>query len=401
LVQLSQRLITKPQLSQLSGILATKGSVILTSSPHNRHGRNLLFFNPIKVNIRSITNVSPHIRAGYVSYEALHNQLRISTPVNSTIPTIYLSEYKSVIEWQNSAKYATIYSINQQSLTEDLAFYDSHLDNICKKDYATKPSFHHLKATQNFKNNVATVVDYIHAGRIFQANIAFKKQARIEENHANLFWLYHNLYYSNPANYGAYVNIDDDSKVLSCSPERFFSKFANVLTASPIKGTIALNYSDAQLLSAKNKAENLMIVDLLRNDITQICDNVEVSKLWHIEKLANLKHLVSTIKGRIKPNLGLYDIMRNIFPCGSITGAPKIEAMRVINELETTPRSVYCGAIGYAMPYHGDMQWNVAIRTMLYHQGQLDTYAGCGIVADSSTESEYREAELKIKALSS
>jgi anthranilate/para-aminobenzoate synthase component I len=160
------------------------------------------------------------------------------------------------------------------------------------------------------------------------------------------------------------------------------------------------------LASEKDIAENTMIVDLLRNDLGRVCEfgAVHVEKLCDLEEHPTLFHLVSTISGRLRPNLGPSDILRSLFPCGSITGAPKISTMRIINEIETVPRGLSMGAVGYCVPSDNfglakSVDLSVAIRTMVIHDNLATFNVGGGIVIDSDPENEYEESLIKAKAL--
>ena len=196
--------------------------------------------------------------------------------------------------------------------------------------------------------------------------------------------------------------------MLSTSPERFISLNNGQVETKPIKGTIRRSvfaYEDkalaGQLLeSEKDRAENLMIVDLLRNDIGKNCEigSVAVPKLFALETFATVHHLVSTVTGRLARGRHALDLLRDCFPGGSITGAPKLRAIQIIEELEPHRRSVYCGAIGY-VGFDGNMDTNIAIRTLVQHGGEVRCWAGGGIVADSDMESEYRECFAKIASL--
>jgi para-aminobenzoate synthetase component 1 len=152
--------------------------------------------------------------------------------------------------------------------------------------------------------------------------------------------------------------------------------------------------------SPKDRAENVMIVDLLRNDIGKVCvpGTVSVPELWKIETFERVHHLVSTVTGVLEHGQDALSLLRACFPGGSITGAPKVRAMQIIESLEPHRRSVYCGAIGY-LGHDGNMDTNIAIRTMVWHAGRLHAWAGGGIVADSSAEAEYQESFDKAAAL--
>jgi para-aminobenzoate synthetase component 1 len=182
---------------------------------------------------------------------------------------------------------------------------------------------------------------------------------------------------------------------------------AGSIEACPMKGTTARQSDPAAdqaaretlANSAKNRAENLMIVDLMRNDLAQISQigSVTVPRLFDVESYATVHQMTSTIRARLRPGTGLPDILRALFPCGSVTGAPKIRAMEIIRELETSPRGAYCGAIGWVAP-GGAMRFNVAIRTLTwYTPDRIVLNVGGGIVYDSTADAEYDEAMCKAR----
>ena len=195
---------------------------------------------------------------------------------------------------------------------------------------------------------------------------------------------------------------------MSSSPERFLKVSDGIVETKPIKGTAAragdpvADKAQAELLakSEKDRAENVMIVDLMRNDIGKSCavGSVEVPVLFAIESFAKVHHLVSTVTGRLADDSTVTDLLRGCFPGGSITGAPKLRAMEIIEELEPTRRSIYCGSIGY-IGYDGAMDTNIAIRTLLHYEQHMYCWAGGGIVADSALESEYQECLDKAAAM--
>jgi len=194
--------------------------------------------------------------------------------------------------------------------------------------------------------------------------------------------------------------------ILSFSPELFFTNVRGQLTARPMKGT-AVRSSDADRdgalaraleADAKQRAENLMIVDLLRNDLSRVsrAGTVTVPDLFHVETYPTVHQMVSTVRARLLPGLSPVDVLRVLFPCGSITGAPKVRAMEIIGEVEPYPRGVYTGAMGWIDP-SGDAAFNVAIRTICVEEGRTDALLGLGsgIVADSEAASEWAECLAK------
>ena len=237
---------------------------------------------------------------------------------------------------------------------------------------------------------------YIHEGDCYQVNLAqrFSVQAK-----GDAWQAYRYLRTHNPAPFMAYLNFPQ-VQILSGSPERFLQVKEGHVETRPIKGTRpraedpeqdASNAYDLQH-SLKDRAENLMIVDLLRNDIGKSCavGSVRADKLFALESFSNVHHLVSTVSGELSPGTTAVDLLRGSFPGGSITGAPKLRSMEIIEELEPHRRGVYCGAIGY-MGFDGNMDTNIAIRTAVFSENSLRFWAGGGIVADSVMEKEYRE----------
>jgi para-aminobenzoate synthetase component 1 len=245
---------------------------------------------------------------------------------------------------------------------------------------------------------------YIHDGDCYQVNLAQRFSAAADGDP----WLaYQRLRIINPAPFSAYFNTPY-AQILSASPERFLRVEGGRVETRPIKGTrprAGHARLDAELVeelkaSGKDRAENLMIVDLLRNDLSKNCapGTVKVPKLFDVESFATVHHLVSTVSGELRPDRDALELLRGCFPGGSITGAPKLRAMQIIEELEPHRRGVYCGAIGYA-GFDGNMDVNIAIRTLVHSHGTVRFWAGGGIVADSKLEDEYQESFDKAAAM--
>ena len=246
--------------------------------------------------------------------------------------------------------------------------------------------------------------DYICAGDIYQANLTFPLEARHEGTPGAL---YARLRALQDVPYGAMVDLGGPT-ILSRSPELFFSlDTSGLLTTRPMKGTAPRGASlgeDAELKEAlkrseKNRAENLMIVDLLRNDMSRVSlpGSVKVPELFTVERYETLHQMTSRITSQVRPGTGIADLFAALFPCGSITGAPKIRAMEILRNLEAGPRGAYCGAVGWMAP-DGAMTFNVAIRTLTCHSdGRVDLNVGGGVVYDSTAEAEYAEALLKAR----
>jgi len=258
---------------------------------------------------------------------------------------------------------------------------------------------------RGYLDAVARVRDYIIAGDIFQANLSQRLEAPLEEDP---WHLYRRLREVNPAPFAAYLEFDG-VYVASASPERFLQlDCTGHVETRPIKGTRPRGISpehDAALSRAlwdseKDRAENLMIVDLLRNDLSRCCrpGTVRVPELFALEGYRTVHHLVSTVVGELDPGRSAEDLLAAAFPGGSITGAPKVRAMEIIAELEPTRRGLYCGSIGY-LSATGAMDTSIVIRTLVAAGGRVTFSVGGGIVADSDPESEYQETLQKAHAL--
>lgn len=248
------------------------------------------------------------------------------------------------------------------------------------------------------------VHDYIGAGDIYQANLTFPIDAKFTGDPQAL---YAALSARQPVKHGVLILQDDGPAILSRSPELFFrTDNTGAIETRPMKGTQPRHADPEQdkanhdflTLDEKNRAENLMIVDLLRNDISVVSQpgTVRVPELFHVESYATVHQMVSKVTAQLKPNTGLADIFRAMFPCGSITGAPKLRSMEVIRELEPWARNVYCGAIGWAAP-DGTSSFNVAIRTLMIDGNDVTMNVGGGVVWDSTADAEYEEALWKAR----
>ncbi|MGC6466980.1 MAG: aminodeoxychorismate synthase component I [Akkermansiaceae bacterium] len=248
--------------------------------------------------------------------------------------------------------------------------------------------------------------EYIAAGDIYQVNLSRRLRARCSAPDG-LFSLYQKLRDASPAPSAAYLNLDG-REVLSSSPETFLRFSGRQIETRPIKGTRP-RFADPELdsksafdlqRSEKETAELVMITDLLRNDIGQVCEfgSVQVTDMLQLEKLQHVHHLVSTIRGTLRDDQTPVDALSSCFPGGSITGAPKKRATEIIDELEPVPRGLYTGALGY-LGFNGESQFNIAIRTLIHQHGHLDYHVGAGIVADSDPAAEFEETEHKARGV--
>ena len=253
---------------------------------------------------------------------------------------------------------------------------------------------------EKFLEMIQTAVEYIHAGDVFQANLSQRLLTPATKRSEELYW---DLRTANPAPFSAYFDFGD-GQVVSASPERLVSMHDKEIETRPIKGTrrrthfpeVDLNTSAELLQCEKDRAENTMIVDLMRNDLSRVAevDSVRVSKLCGIEQFANVFHLVSVVHAKLSDQHDAVDLLASLFPGGSITGAPKIRAMEIIAELEPTARGAYCGSIGYLCP-DGDLDFSILIRTITAKDGWWQVPVGGGIVSDSVPEKEYEETWTK------
>ncbi|MBV1901259.1 MAG: aminodeoxychorismate synthase component I [Kordiimonadaceae bacterium] len=281
------------------------------------------------------------------------------------------------------------------------------------EDAPTGPALHMGQPTQNreaYSESLKHIQAYIDAGDVYQINHTLPIPVETE---GTSLGLYRQLRANQPVAYGAYIETGQES-ILSLSPELFIQKLGDKLTTKPMKGTAPRgrttgeDQQQQQMLrnDAKSQAENLMIVDLIRNDLTRIAKSgsVAVPKLFDVEQFSTLHQMTSTVTADARPSLQPSSLLKAMFPCGSVTGAPKIRAMEIIQSLETSPRGVYCGAIGFFSPKTATEpeNWclNVPIRTVVLKQRKTGGYGGrlhvgSGVVADSHPEDEYDECLLK------
>ena len=256
---------------------------------------------------------------------------------------------------------------------------------------------------------VETVREHIRAGDIFQANLSQRWSVVHAEPGPGeaAFAVFRGLVGHSAAPHAAYFNAGDHA-IASASPERFLELRGRRVTTRPIKGTRPRGVTAAEderlarelVASAKDRAENVMIVDVLRNDLGRVCEtgSVRTEALCALESFPQVHHLVSTVSGQLRRGADFFDLLRATFPGGSITGAPKIRAMEILDGLEPVRRHIYTGAIGY-LDWNGDTDWNIAIRTALFTERSVHFAAGGGIVADSDPHAEYVETLHKAEGM--
>ena len=340
---------------------------------------------------------------GYIGYDAKHEFERLTRQIAPDIdmPEIYLVRYDAILIHDR------LTGESNWAMTEGFEDRCRELEKLPTdaSPILTAPFTLQSPLTPHFTldayfDSIRRTTEYIRAGDIFQANITGRFSARCE---GDVIDLYERLRQTTPNPFFALLDFPDP--IISTSPERFFAVRGRQISASPIKGTCpceinGVDQQSALELSVKDRAENVMIADLMRNDIGRVCakDSVEVDTLCGVKRFNNLYHFESTISGTLRPDTSLSDILRALFPCGSVTGAPKIRAMDVIEELEVTRRGPYTGAIGF----FGSAGWidtSVAIRIAYFHSGRVFVHAGGGIVADSEPQAEYDELIAKLSGI--
>lgn len=308
--------------------------------------------------------------------------------------------------------------INSRTFTENAGFagyisYEGDLEFVVFEEINIQPS---LKSSQKapsiqgaiYKPSKSQFIDcinkckeYIREGDIYQANLSQKFTIQSQNPTREV---YAKLKLSNPNTYMGFLDYSK-YQILSSSPESFLKIYPKnskwYIESSPIKGTAKLNHKSDLELSEKEKAEHIMILDLIRNDLNRICKtgSVQVSKSLNIERCSNLYHLISTVEGELK-ELDFPQIFAAMFPGGSITGAPKIRAMEIIKKLEPCPRGPYTGSMGYFRFKDGG-EFNILIRTLIYNkfEQEFSFHSGAGITADSEPDKEYEEILLKAQKL--
>ena len=260
-------------------------------------------------------------------------------------------------------------------------------------------------SADDYRQAFERIQHYIQAGDCYQVNFAQRFRATCQGDP----WLaYCALREACPTPFSGFQSLPDGGAVLSLSPERFVKVSQGQVETRPIKGTRPRGLTPAEdaanaaelLASPKDRAENLMIVDLLRNDLGRSCriGSVKVPELFSLESYPNVHHLVSSVTGELAQDHDPLDLIAGSFPGGSITGAPKIRAMQIIDELEPTRRALYCGSLLY-LDVRGEMDSSIAIRSLLVKDGKVSCWGGGGIVADSDCEAEYQESITKVRVL--
>jgi para-aminobenzoate synthetase component 1 len=368
--------------------------------------------------------------AGYLAYDLCHFLERLPAPRfdDLGLPDLCLGLYDWTLAWDHAEGRSWLFSTGLPAEgSERRTRAEARADSVLRRlagppvergrprpraaaagpptwPVPALPGVSSTFSREGFLRGVARTREYVLAGDIFQANLSQRLESALADHP---FDLYLRLRAANPAPFAAYFDFGEAAAV-SASPERFLLLAGELVETRPIKGTSPRGVNPrhdsalgaALFESEKDQAENVMIVDLLRNDLSKVCRDgtVDVPELCRIERYATVHHLVSTVVGRLRPGLGPVELLRAAWPGGSISGAPKVRAMEIIAELEPTRRGLYTGSLGY-ISFSGAMDTSIAIRTFVVKPGRAWFQAGGGIVADSEPEREYEETLQKARGL--
>jgi para-aminobenzoate synthetase component 1 len=340
---------------------------------------------------------------GYDSGRGLH-KVANTKPDESLAPAVHLHAYDWCVIQDHLLRRTVLVAQPhvRSSQRQDLLKRLRTPNNRPAGSFALKKPFAANLDQAQYRSAFERIQNYIHAGDCYQVNLAQRFMAPYEGDP----WLaYRTLRAVAAAPYSGFLQLGGEDAVLSLSPERFISLHGHHVETAPIKGTrprytdkLADEHAANDLMrSEKDRAENLMIVDLLRNDLGRNClpGSIHVDRLFELQSFPTVHHLVSTISGELRKGVHAYDLLRDSFPGGSITGAPKRRSMEIIEELEPHHRQVYCGSLLY-ISADGRMDSNIAIRTLLCHQNEILCWGGGGIVSDSQWQQEYQETYDKV-----
>lgn len=347
---------------------------------------------------------------GYWGYDLARNHFPLPAAALDAehLPEMAIGIYDWAIQLDHQEETAQLVSHNRYAQTaEIIPQIMARLqcaDNVVRGKFEVQGKITSNFTRASYDAAFVSVQNYLQSGDCYQINLAQRFSAQAS---GDAFLAYCKLRQLSPAPYSAFLNFPH-LQILCASPERFLQVEQRQVETKPIKGTrprVADAEQDALLVqdlqeNTKDRAENLMIVDLLRNDLGKSCipGSVRVPELFKVESYATVHHLVSTVTGVLAEGRDALGLLQDCFPGGSVTGAPKQRAMEIIEELEPNRRGIYCGAIGY-VGFDGNMDCNIAIRTLVYSRGEMRCWAGGGIVADSVAEAEYQETLDKAAAM--
>ncbi len=394
-------------------IIRAKGNRVVISDMSKR---SLLQGNPFTI-LRQILNsvkIYSHINpfsggaVGYVAYDAIRYFEKIpdNNPDRINLPDLFFIFPQELVLFDHKKKSACIISYNSDKnrLSEISNLLTKRQTDRVFKLVKNHSKFHACMEKSDFCSIVKKAKEYILAGDIFQVVLSQRFMIKINKP---AFDVYQALRITNPSPYMYYLNLDD-IKILGSSPEILVKLKNKTAISRPLAGTRKRGRSlqedkmfERELLNdEKERAEHIMLVDLARNDLGRVCipGSVRTTELMKIERYSRVMHIVSNVKGRLRNDLDAIDLFSATFPAGTVSGAPKIRAMEIIDELESVKRGLYAGAIGY-FDFSGNMDFCIAIRTILIRDSIAYLQAGAGIVADSIPENEHNETLNKIKAL--
>lgn len=344
---------------------------------------------------------------GGINYEAGEQFENIFNQQQSIVnfANFFFLKFKIILIFDHQKKSIKVETKNPKLLEEILKFKIKNLDFKLPKIDGFSSNF----SDEEYLSNIKKIQEMIANGDFFQANLTRKFYGKFQEKLDGLqsFNLFQKLVTISPSNYSAFGNFDGKF-ILSSSPELFLKSKNNLIMSSPIKGTIHRGLNKKEDLankkylqnSLKEKAENLMIVDLMRNDFARFCEpaSVRVKKLFEITKYQLIYHLSSDVVGKIRSSKNIFDALKSCFPAGSMTGAPKIKSMEILNQIEKTPRGLYSGAFGFVKNCK-EMNFSVVIRTLLIENEVFEFQVGGGITYESSCQKELEESYAKAKAI--
>ncbi|MFD3448329.1 aminodeoxychorismate synthase, component I [Microbacteriaceae bacterium 4G12] len=353
---------------------------------------------------------------GYFSYDCIRYIERIPSLAEDDlqIPELAFLVFDDVAVYDHQENVLWLMTHYEEDEDEEAA--GAHLEELRKLWTKQVPSvsipLQHVSSTESsvsfteeaFVEAVERVQEYIAAGDVFQINLSVRQAEPLRSHPIEI---YTKLREINPSPYMSYLELAD-FQIVSGSPELLIKKQGNEVSTRPIAGTRSRGRDEAEderlatelIENEKERAEHVMLVDLERNDLGRVCiyGTVEVNEFMVIEKYSHVMHIVSNVRGEIAEEVDAFSVVKAVFPGGTITGAPKIRTMEIIEELEPVRRGIYTGSIGW-LGYSGDMELNIVIRTLLAKDGQAYVQAGAGIVIDSNPKNEYKESLKKAIAL--
>jgi len=347
---------------------------------------------------------------GYFAYDLgrLYEPIEPTAQADIDLPELVVGIYDWALVVDHVERKSVLVTAGRDPETE--RSWDRLIGMLSRGSARPRQHFEVLSAVRStldrpaYHRAFARVQEHIRRGDVYQINLTQRFDAEVR---GDGWAAYRRLRDINPAPYSAFLDYPF-GQIMSSSPERFLHVAGAHVETKPIKGTrprhvdpaVDRRFAEELAASPKDRAENVMIVDLLRNDLGKTCipGSIEATKIFEIEHFANVHHMVSTIEGELSPGYSALDLLRGCFPGGSITGAPKVRAMQIIESLEPHRRSVYCGAIGY-VGFDRNMDTNIAIRTLVRSGNSIFAWAGGGIVADSDENAEYQECLDKASGL--